>query len=696
MLLDGITLLEGSEIANLTVSTGASFPDDANTGELFYKTGVGLHVYSGTAWELLDTGTGITDHGALDGLGDDDHTLYALADGTRGSFASVAALNLKANIASPTFTGTVGGIDKSMVGLGNVDNTSDANKPVSTATQTALNLKQNSIGFTPENAANKGVAGGYASLDGAGLVPSTQLPSYVDDVLEYANLAGFPMSGETGKIYVDISTNKTYRWSGTVYVYITSGAVDSVAGKTGVVTLVKSDVGLGNVDNTSDADKPVSTATQTALNLKANLASPALTGIPTAPTADASTNTTQIATTAYVKAQGYTTSSGVTSVSGTAPVVSSGGATPAISMAAATTSVNGYMTSAYATKLDGIAAGAQVNVNTNLGQGAITTTTIPLTSSTGTGTTLPAATTSLAGLMTSTDKTKLDGIASGANSYSLPVATSAILGGVKDGTGLTIAIDGTASVDYGTAAGTAVQGNDTRVTADQAAATASIRTLGTNATQAAAGNHTHGSFNNSTALTGASVYSVVTTSNGIVTGLTTRNLTAANVGAVATNTAITAGTATKITYDAKGLVTVGASLVAADIPSLDAAKITTGTFTDATMPSTMANKVITGLKETRVAMGANDISIIAGNVFTKTISGTTTLTVSNVPAAGTVASFILDLTNGGSAAITWWSGMEWAGGTAPTLTAAGRDVLGFLTHDGGTTWNGLVLGKDVK
>jgi hypothetical protein len=53
------------------------------------------------------------------------------------------ALDLKANIASPTFTGTVSGIDKTMVGLGNVDNTSDLNKPISTATQTVLDLKLN-------------------------------------------------------------------------------------------------------------------------------------------------------------------------------------------------------------------------------------------------------------------------------------------------------------------------------------------------------------------------------------------------------------------------------------------------------------------------------------------------------------------------------------------------------------------------
>jgi len=67
--------------------------------------------------------------------------------------------------------------------------------------------------------------------------------------------------------------------------------------------LTKAQVGLSGVDNTSDAAKPVSTAQQTALDLKANLASPALTGTPTAPTAAADTNTTQIATTAHVFAE---------------------------------------------------------------------------------------------------------------------------------------------------------------------------------------------------------------------------------------------------------------------------------------------------------------------------------------------------------------------------------------------------------
>lgn len=142
-------------------------------------------------------------------------------------------------------------------------------------------------------ATEKGAANGVATLDSAGKVPSAQLPSFVDDVIEAANFASLPATGETGKIYVTIDDRKTYRWSGTIYVEISAAPgstdavpegslnlyytdsrasaaapVQSVAGRTGAVTLAKSDVGLGNVDNTSDADKPVSTATQTALDGK--------------------------------------------------------------------------------------------------------------------------------------------------------------------------------------------------------------------------------------------------------------------------------------------------------------------------------------------------------------------------------------------------------------------------------------------
>jgi hypothetical protein len=76
----------------------------------------------------------------------------------------------------------------------------------------------------------KGAVNGYASLDSSGLVPSSQLPSYVDDVVEYAAVVNFPATGETGKIYVATGVNKTYRWSGSAYVEIAAspGSTDSV------------------------------------------------------------------------------------------------------------------------------------------------------------------------------------------------------------------------------------------------------------------------------------------------------------------------------------------------------------------------------------------------------------------------------------------------------------------------------------
>lgn len=135
-------------------------------------------------------------------------------------------------------------ITKENIGLGNVDNTSDANKPISIAQQAALDEKEyksnlkalaykDSLGKADVGLGNvtndaqvkrseMGNANGVATLDSTGKVPSSQLPSYVDDVLEFTNKAAFPEAGEEGKIYVDKSTNKTYRWSGSAYVEISA------------------------------------------------------------------------------------------------------------------------------------------------------------------------------------------------------------------------------------------------------------------------------------------------------------------------------------------------------------------------------------------------------------------------------------------------------------------------------------------
>ncbi len=70
--------------------------------------------------------------------------------------------------------------------------------------------------------ANKQPVGNYATLGSDGKVPSSQLPAFVDDVLEYASVSQFPSQGENGVIYIALDTNKTYRWSGTQYIEISA------------------------------------------------------------------------------------------------------------------------------------------------------------------------------------------------------------------------------------------------------------------------------------------------------------------------------------------------------------------------------------------------------------------------------------------------------------------------------------------
>ena len=71
-------------------------------------------------------------------------------------------------------------------------------------------------------AAYMGIANGLATLNSSGIIPSSQLPSYVDDVLDFATFSAFPGTGETGKIYIADDTNISYRWSGSSYIQITS------------------------------------------------------------------------------------------------------------------------------------------------------------------------------------------------------------------------------------------------------------------------------------------------------------------------------------------------------------------------------------------------------------------------------------------------------------------------------------------
>lgn len=113
----------------------------------------------------------------------------------------------------------------------------------------------------------------------------------------------YPSGGDAGRVYVGTGSSNI-ALAKKAEVTTVDGKVDThVARIDNPHGVTKSQVGLGNVDNTSDANKPISTATQTALDLKANLASPALTGTPTAPTAAVGTSNTVLATTAFVNAE---------------------------------------------------------------------------------------------------------------------------------------------------------------------------------------------------------------------------------------------------------------------------------------------------------------------------------------------------------------------------------------------------------
>ena len=133
------------------------------------------------------------------------------------------------------------------IGLGNVNNTSDAEKPISTATKTALDGKQAKVTGAATTitdsdlTANRALISNSSGKVAVSSVTSTEL-GYLD--------------GVTSNIQTQLN-NK-----------LSSAPVTSVNNKTGAVTLAKGDVGLGNVDNTSDVNKPISNATQAALNDK--------------------------------------------------------------------------------------------------------------------------------------------------------------------------------------------------------------------------------------------------------------------------------------------------------------------------------------------------------------------------------------------------------------------------------------------
>ena len=183
-----------------------------------------------------------------------------------------------ANIVDSTDKRFVNNVQKALL-----DNTSGINTGDET-TSTIISK----IGYTPENKLNKDVSNGYCGLDSGGKVPLQNLPStllkYIGTWNAATNTPSLTATDLTkvSHVYVVSHTGTQFGISfksGDWLIYGADGVVDksdnsddvvSVNGKTGVVIINKADVGLSNVDNTSDLNKPISTLTQTALNLKAD------------------------------------------------------------------------------------------------------------------------------------------------------------------------------------------------------------------------------------------------------------------------------------------------------------------------------------------------------------------------------------------------------------------------------------------
>lgn len=404
----------------------------------------------------------------------------------------------------------------------------------------------------------------------------------------------------------------------------------------------------GNLNGTASRATADSTGANIA-NTYAKLASPALTGTPTAPTAAAGTNTGQIATTAFVQ----------NAISGLSP--SSGGS----GEGTGTLPDSGVTSGSYGPSADAapgyggtfVVPEFIVNQKGQITNASNRTITIPATDNIDTKVNVTLATTAKAYLLGTT---------------TTPTATAAGVSAVAD-TG--VYLDTTAGTLTATKFVGAVEDANGNAYATQSYVNTAISNAGTGSGAKEISYVAVEPTDSSTSTLGneSLIFFEDSSISGTPGSITTSSI---YVGADSTSSGVSglvpAASSAERNYFLQGDGTWAAGVHIAGSETISGAK----TFAQ-------------GPYGTTSAVSASEINLANGTVFTKTISANTTFTITGVP-SGTACSFSLLLTNGGAYAVAWPASVKWAGGNVPTLTESGVDLLTFLTPDGGTTWYGVL------
>lgn len=239
--------LNQNELQNPVLQNLASAPGTPKTGQTYFNTATNHFMgYNGTSWLALD-GQGQT-YTFGTGLTESSGTVTLNQATTSALGGVIVGTNISVN------SGTISVADASESAKGVIEIASDAECETGTATTLAVNPKQLA---TKLNASLVGVASGVASLDSNGKVPTAQLPSFVDDVVDAyivsgatalsagwlsATSGGTALTPETDKIYVIVEPgsayeNKTYRWSGSTYVEISPSPAQATESTPGIAAI---------------------------------------------------------------------------------------------------------------------------------------------------------------------------------------------------------------------------------------------------------------------------------------------------------------------------------------------------------------------------------------------------------------------------------------------------------------------------